>query len=129
MKIILIVSDGQDLRAFHTATMHGFEEEQIKYIAERLMNRAQSLTQLHPPLKALHPTKKPNGSLEAPQVTAEAFSIIGHTSMIPLKPLEPFEEQGHISKTEAPMLTQGEMARTAGYTGDVCILCHGFRLK
>lgn len=27
------------------------------------------------------------------------------------------------------LLTQGEMARTAGYTGDVCPQCHGFRVK
>jgi hypothetical protein len=46
-----------------------------------------------------------------------------HTAALPA-----YEVTGNIPKTEAPLMTQQEMARMAGKTGNVCTGCGGFNL-
>lgn len=119
---VITFHDGQKLRSLHPSVLSQADREAMEAVIRRQMMRLAGLEAAlteppaSPPLMA---EKLANYS----RPTDKEIARIRMT--IP----PPFEQEAHIPKTEAPLLTQGEMARTAGYTGDVCRSCYSHRLK
>jgi hypothetical protein len=110
---VITFHDGHRLRSLHPSVLSQADREAIEAGIRRQVERLAKLERGHP---------------EPPQGTTEALGASSLNPMTPFRaPIPP--EEAHVLKAEAPLMTQGEMARTAGYTGDVCTVCHGFRLK
>lgn len=106
MTFLLIVYDGSQMRAFHPSVMEDGDRWFIEQVASRLVRRADDLF-----------NGKVGGSTKDLIPSHAEVAVAINKAM--------YGE----SKSLSSLLTQSEIARTSGYTGDVCPHCQGFRVK
>jgi hypothetical protein len=100
---LLVVWDGDRMRAFHPLVMDPFDRQMVEEVAMRLIGRADRL--VHAPL---------------PQ-PADPLSFSPALSPGPVFP---------DALVKAKALTASlELARLSGYSGDTCQRCHGLRVR
>ena len=78
--------------------------------------------------KSMRALKPAQLGRHAPLVEAALCDLLLEASGVPLAPTAPAATQA-IEPAATATMTQGELARAQGYTGDCCSQCGQFRMK
>jgi hypothetical protein len=114
---VIVVTDGSRIRSFHPEVLDHAERVTVERVVERR-------------LEALRRLEAPSGIVEASAASAEVNARVngnGNGSAASLSGV-PFGIAGTIPREAAAMLVQAEMARTAGFSGNVCAECGSFEM-
>ena len=131
-RFVLVVVDGDRIRSFHPEAFDHGDRVVVERIAERRLDQVR---------KIFSPASNGEAVAAAAEVSARASgngAVVPSSSFrerevsfekVPNLPLRSsFEDAGTIPRDAVATMVQAEMARTAGFSGNVCADCGSFEM-
>ena len=139
---VIVVTDGKRIRSFHPEALDHAERVTLERVVERRLEAVRRLENPEGASAAMAASPevaaRANGNGAAASSFRAAFELdrladdevttISSEVFRALRARSSFEESGAIPKDQAVLMVQAEMARTAGFTGNVCAECGSFEM-
>ena len=117
MSFVIITEDEGQLRAFHAAVLRPEEQAALQAIVDRHVLRIRSLKRASEVVDVV-----------AQQVNGHAVGGLVHDEDTGKTRVSAQSYQGGLGYADSSLMTQGEIARTAGFSGNVCQECFSFEM-